>query len=98
MIVKIGFFSSGTTEELENGKRIWENEMVPLLKKQKGFRKAFRATALDEPGGAMIQFWDSDKDEAAWRSGPEYLTVYRKMEPFIPELRIERDFELDLEI
>lgn len=97
MIVKIGFFSS-SAEDLEKGKNLWDEEMVPLLKKQKGFRKAYRAISLDEPGGAMIQFWESRIEEEEWRSTPDYQHVSRRLQVFIPELRIERDFELDREI
>jgi len=93
MIVRIIFFST-SPDAFEKGKKIWDNEMAPLLKKQKGFCKAFRADALDEPGGVVIQFWESKKEEDAWRSSAEFQEVYRKLEPLIPELRVERDFEV----
>jgi heme-degrading monooxygenase HmoA len=97
MIVKIGFFSSNPGD-LEKGINLWESDMVPLLKKQQGFRKAYIATALDEPGGLIVQIWESKKDEDAWRSSPEYLGVLQKLQPLIPELRIERDFVLSKEV
>lgn len=97
MIVKIGFFSS-SPGDLEKGIGIWESEMVPLLKARQGFRKAYIAKALDEPGGLIVQIWESKKDEESWRSSPEYLGVYQKIQPLIPELRIERDFVLDKEV
>lgn len=98
MIARIIFFSTNP-QDLEKGKKIWDEEMAPLLKKQKGFKKAYRAVALDEPGGGVvIQLWESKKDEDMWRSSPEFKEVTRKLEPLIPELRIERDFEVGNEI
>ena len=97
MIVKIGFFSS-SPGDLEKGIDLWEKEMVPLLKKHKGFRKAYVAKALDEPGGLIFQVWESKEDETSWRSSPEYLGVLQKIQPLIPELRIDRDFELVKEV
>jgi len=100
MIARIHFFSANNRDDRESGKKIWDNEMAPLLQKQKGFYKAFRADALDEAdaGGVVLMFWESKQDEAAFRSNPEFLTVYRKLEPLIPELRIERDFEVGKEV
>jgi heme-degrading monooxygenase HmoA len=98
MIIRIIFFST-TPDDLEKGKRIWDEEMAPLLKQQKGFLKAYRADAQDEPGGGvMVQLWESKGDEEAWRSNPEYKKVIQKVEFFIPELRLERDFEVDREV
>lgn len=97
MIVKIGFFSSNPGD-LESGIGLWETDMVPLLKKQKGFRKAYIATAQDEPGGLVVQVWDCREDEETWRSSGDYLRVLEKLKPLIPELRIERDFVLYKEV
>jgi heme-degrading monooxygenase HmoA len=98
MIIRIIFFST-TPDSLKEGKKIWDNEMAPLIKKQKGFYKAYRADAQDEPGGGvMVQLWDSKEDEEVWRSNPEYKEIIRKVETFIPELRLERDFEVDKEV
>jgi len=97
MIVKIGFFSSNPGD-MEKGIDLWEKEMVPHLKKRQGFRKAYISTTLDEPGGLIVQIWESRKDEEAWRSSPEYLGVLQKLQPLIPELRIEREFVLVKEV
>lgn len=98
MIVKIGFFSSNPGD-LEKGIQLWEAEMVPLLKKQQGFRKAYIATALDdEPGGLIFQIWETKENEDAWRSSPGYQGVLQKIQPLIPELRIGRDFVLVKEV
>jgi quinol monooxygenase YgiN len=98
MIIRIIFFST-TPDDLEKGKKIWDEEMAPLLKKQKGFVKAYRAMAQDEPGGGvMVQLWENKEDEETWRSNSEYQTIIRKVETFIPELRLERDFEVDKEV
>ncbi|MBI4763721.1 MAG: hypothetical protein HY787_03855 [Deltaproteobacteria bacterium] len=53
MIIRIIFFST-TPDDLEKGKKIWDEEMSPLIKTQKGFHKAFRAMAQDEPGGGVM--------------------------------------------
>jgi heme-degrading monooxygenase HmoA len=97
MILRIGFYST-TPDALKKGKKIWDDEMAPLLAKQKGFYKAFRASADDEPGGIMVQLWETKKDEEAWRATPEYKGVFSKLEALIPELRIERDFVVDKEL
>ena len=98
MIIRIIFFSTGP-DDLQKGKKIWDEEMAPLLKAQKGFLKAFRALAQDEPGGGvMVQFWESKEAEDSWRSNPKYQEVIRKVEAFIPELRLERDFQVDKEL
>jgi heme-degrading monooxygenase HmoA len=98
MIIRIIFFST-TPEDLVKGKAIWDNEMIPLMKKQKGFHKVFRADAQDEPGGGVVvQFWESKEDEDVWRSNPEYKEIIQKVERFIPELRLERDFIVDREV
>ena len=98
MIIRIIFFST-TPDELAKGKKIWDEEMAPLFKKQKGFYKAFRAKAQDEPGGGvMVQLWETKKDEEVWRINPDYEKIARRVEPLIPELRIERDFEVEKEI
>lgn len=97
MIVRIVFFSAGP-DAFQKGVRIWDQEMPPLLKQQKGFIKAFRADAHDEGGGVVIQLWENKKDEEAWRKSPDYERVARKIEPLIPELRIERDFVVEKEV
>ena len=56
MIIRIIFFST-SPDSLKEGKKIWDNEMAPLIKKQKGFLKAYRADAQDEPGeGSWCSF------------------------------------------
>jgi len=98
MNIRIIFFST-TPEALEQGKKIWDAEMAPLLKQQKGFLKAYRADATDEPGGGvMVQIWESKRDEDAWRSSEEYKKIIAKVEAHIPQLSIERDFEVDKEV
>jgi heme-degrading monooxygenase HmoA len=98
MIARIIFYSTDP-DKIENGKKIWDNEMAPALKKQKGFCKAYRADAPDEPGGGVvIQIWESKKDEDAWRSSPAYEEIASRLGPLIPELRIERDFEVRKEV
>jgi heme-degrading monooxygenase HmoA len=97
MILRVIFFST-TPDALTKGKKIWDEEMAPLLKKQKGFYKAFRADAKDEAGGVVVQVWETKKDEEVWRISPDYEKVARKLEPLIPELRIERDFEVEKEV
>lgn len=98
MIIRIIFFST-TPEALKQGKNIWDAEMAPLLKQQKGFLKAYRADATDEPGGGvMVQLWESKSDEEIWRSSAEYKKIITKVEALIPQLSIERDFEVDREV
>jgi heme-degrading monooxygenase HmoA len=98
MIIRIIFFST-TPEDLVKGKKIWDEEMVPLIKQQKGFLKAFRADAQDEPGGGVVvQLWESKEDEDVWRSNSKYQEVILKVENFIPQLRLERDFVVDKEV
>jgi heme-degrading monooxygenase HmoA len=98
MFLRIIFFSATTPRALEEGKRMWNSELAPLLKQQKGFCKAYRAAAYDEPGGVMVQLWESKADEEAWRSLPEYQRIVGKLETLLPELRIERDFVVDKEL
>ena len=98
MIIRIIFFST-TPDALEQGKKIWDSEMAPVLKQQKGFYKAYRADATDEPGGGvMVQLWESKEDEEVWRSSAEYKKIIAKVEALIPQLSIERDFEVDKEV
>jgi heme-degrading monooxygenase HmoA len=97
MIVRIVFFSA-SPDAFQKGIRIWDEEMPALLKKQKGFIKAYRADAKDEPGGVVIQLWENKKDEEAWRSSPDFQGVARKVGSVLPELSIERDFEVVKEV
>ncbi|MBI4333099.1 MAG: antibiotic biosynthesis monooxygenase [Chloroflexi bacterium] len=91
MIVRISFIHTDA-QKYEEGKKIWDKELAPLLKKQKGFLKAYRADARDEPGGVVIQFWDTREAEEVWRSSLESREVARKLKPLAPELPIDRDF------
>ncbi len=97
MIVKISFIQTDA-DKFEEGKKIWDNELAPLLKKQKGFYKAFRADTRDEPGGVLIEFWESREVDEAWRSSQEYKELARKLRPLVSELPIERDFQVGKQI
>ena len=96
MIVRI-IFIQAEPGKFEEGTRMWDNEVAPLLKKQKGFHRAFRAEARDEPGGLVIEFWESSEAEEAWRMSEEYKELARRLRPLVAELPIDRPFELGKE-
>lgn len=97
MIVRISFIQT-EPDKYEEGKKIWDNELATLVKKQKGFYKAFRADARDEPGGVTIEFWESSEAEEAWRTSTEYKELARRLRPLVSELPIDRPFEVGNQI
>jgi heme-degrading monooxygenase HmoA len=97
MIVRISFIQTDAGK-YEEGTRIWDNELAPLLEKQKGFRRAFRAETRDEPGGVILEFWENSEAEKKWRESREYKELARRLRPLVSELPIDRPFVVGNEV
>ena len=97
MIVRVTFYQT-EAGKLDEGGKMWDTEVAPLLKKQKGFQKAFRVEDRDEPGGLVIVFWDNREAEEAWRNSKEHEELSPKLHTLITELVVNRPFELVKEV
>ena len=82
----------------EEGARLWDSEVAPLLEKQKGFYRAFRMEDRDSPEGLVVEFWESSEAEETWRNSQERKELSRKLYATASELKINRPFELVKEL
>jgi heme-degrading monooxygenase HmoA len=82
----------------EEGARLWDNEVAPLLEKQEGFYRAFRMEDRDSPEGLVVEFWESSDAEETWRKSKEREELSRKLYATVSELKVNRPFELVKEI
>ena len=79
--------------KLDDATRLLENDVIPLLKQQHGFRDeiTFFTEGLDE--GFAISFWDS-KDDLEKYERDVYPRVREKMVDLFEDLPIARNFEI----
>jgi len=68
--------------------RLIENEIVPLLRKQKGFRDEVTLVAQDRSEAVSTSFWDTKEDAEAYnRTGyPEVLKHLTNVVDGIPKV------------
>ncbi len=82
----------------EEGARLWDNEVAPILEKQEGFYRAFRMEDRDSSEGCIVEFWESSEAEETWRGSTEREELSRRLHSTVSELKINRPFELVKEI
>ena len=61
--------------------RTMEKEIIPVLRKQKGFQGEITLIASEEVGGVAISLWDRKEDAEAYNRAtyPEVLKVLAKV-------------------
>ena len=84
-------------QKVEEGKRLWAEQVIPTMKKHKGFRHAY--ILGDDKTGRMItlSLWDTEADANAWGqcepqkklSGQLKDKVKDPMEPELYEIKLE---------
>ncbi|NIP18588.1 MAG: hypothetical protein GWM87_10815 [Xanthomonadales bacterium] len=79
--------------KLEYATRLLENDVIPLLKKQHGFRDeiSFFSEGIDE--GYAISFWDTKADLEKYER-EVYPEVREKMVNLFDDLPMSRKFEV----
>jgi len=98
MIVRLSFVKS-PPEQVKEARDIWDNQVAPALKKQRGFRGAYRAASLETPGeGVTIQFWESKEDLEAWHSSKGYKELIGRLRVLMVELPATMLYEVSTEI
>ena len=70
-----------------------EDEVIPLLKKQKGFRDELSFFDEDKYEAIAMSFWDSKKDADTY-DREVYPKIYQKMEDAIEGTPSVREFEV----
>lgn len=73
--------------------RTLENEVIPLLKKQQGFRDELSFFAKDMKEGYAISFWDNKADLEKYER-EVYPKVHEKMAQAFEAKPIAHDFEV----
>ena len=73
--------------------RILEEEIVPLLRKQKGFQHEISFVAPERNEATAISFWDK-KDDAEAYNHEAYLDVLRVLSKVITGMPIVETFEV----
>jgi len=74
------------------GKRM-EKEVIPMLKKQKGFRDELSFFDKDKNEAISMSFWDS-KEYADKYARDLYPTIHKKMEETLKDTPEVRSFEV----
>ncbi len=72
--------------------RLLESEILPLLRKQKGFRDEITFVAPDRNEAIAISFWDNQDDADAYNH-IAYLDVLRVLSKVVEVLPIVETFE-----
>jgi heme-degrading monooxygenase HmoA len=70
-----------------------ENEIIPLLKKQKGFRDELSFYDREKDEAVALSFWDTKKDAELYHR-EVYPQVSKKMEDAIDGMPMVRQFEI----
>lgn len=68
--------------------RLFEKEIVPLLRKQKGFRDEITLVAPERLEAVAISFWETKEDAEAYNrtAYPEVLKILSKVVEGTPKL------------
>ena len=70
-----------------------ENDIIPLLKKQKGFRDELSFYDKEREEGIAMSFWDSREDAETYKRDI-YPQISKKMEDAIEGTPMVRQFEV----
>ncbi len=70
-----------------------ENEVIPLLKKQKGFRDELSFFDRENDEAVAMSFWETEKDAEIYERNV-YPQVSKKMEDTLDVAPIVRQFEI----
>lgn len=60
------------SEKLDEGKRVWESEIIPAMKSQKGFKNVYVLGNDKEKKIVTISFWETEADADAWEKHPKF--------------------------
>ena len=71
-----------------------EKEVIPMLKKQEGFRDELSFFDKEKDEAVAMSFWDTRKDAERYQRDT-YPTVSKKMEDAIAGKPIVREFEIN---
>jgi hypothetical protein len=66
----------------------WENEVIPVLRKQKGFKDEITLVAPERYEAVALSFWDRKEDAAAYarEKYPEILKTLSKVVEGVPKV------------
>ncbi len=96
MLARIVFMQMKPGKKGE-GSRLWDEELAPLLQKQKGFYRAFRMEEPDSSEGLVVELWESIEEEKMFLQSEERKELTRKFKDTIGELDM-KPFELVKEV
>jgi len=97
MIARVVFIQAKPGKK-EEGAKLWDNEVAPLLQKQKGFYRGFRVEDPSSDEGLVVEFWENSEAEETWRRSKEREELSRRLHMTVSELKVNRPFELAKEI
>jgi hypothetical protein len=73
--------------------RLLEKEIIPLLRKQKGFQDEISFVSLERNEAMAISFWDKQED-AEFYNHVAYLDVFRVLSKVVEAMPIMKTFEV----
>jgi heme-degrading monooxygenase HmoA len=73
----------GTTQvhphKVDEGQRLWEEQIIPAMKKQKGFKNVFVLGDSKTHKVITVSIWESVADAEAWEKCVEQNTLKGKL-------------------
>jgi hypothetical protein len=73
--------------------RLVEKEIIPILRKQKGFKDEISFVSLERNEAVSISFWDEQED-AEFYNHVAYLDVLRVLSKVVKAMPIMKTFEV----
>jgi hypothetical protein len=73
--------------------RLIEKEIIPLLRKQKGFKDEISFVSPERNEAVAISFWD-EQDDAEFYNHVAYLDVLRLLSKIVEAMPIIKTFEV----
>jgi heme-degrading monooxygenase HmoA len=80
-------------ENLDKVVKIFKDEAVPLVSKQKGFQGVYLLTK--QTGEFMVlNIWDTEEQANSWPQNPEHIKVASNLKPMLSGAPVREGFEI----
>jgi quinol monooxygenase YgiN len=82
-------------DKMDEFRKIYNEEIVPIIKKQKGIIEVYWMESTEEEGeGISLTSWDSKENGETYESSGTYLEMVGKVQHTFAELPILKSYEV----
>lgn len=83
-------------EKAEAAKRLWEDSIIPAMKKHKGFKNIYVLTNAKNGKVTTISIWESENAAAEWANSDDFRQYSGKLKDHVKSLPSSEIFDVSI--